>query len=191
MEMFLMQLNPSELDLEFKKYLFDKYPDAFKKYDLAVYQKGIIPKENDKADINSPTVQLLYQAFYKALFLNPNPKHYSLLFNITLQFAKRFKDGEREQRLHKIWDTCGKAGYSLPLIEKVVFRDTISMQFKLGKSYNYARHSKRAYLGDLIVSLDDAEQTIINIFNEICAENDVVASFNLSDLTEQTGMPKL
>jgi len=173
-------MNVQQLDEEFKEFIYTKYPDVFESVSLAVYKRGAKGKESP-IDLNSPAIINLINSFYKIYMISPNPKHYTAMYNLVRQLTKRVGDDANLMRLKFIYATTCDSGFPLPIVEKIVFRDTMSANFTVNKKYNYGRIKGVRYhrkpsgvrLGDLIKALDDAEVIMMDIFHQICAEQDI------------------
>lgn len=174
-----------ELDSSFKEWLYEKHPEAFDQYHLAVYKSGEKPEVPAGAiDLNSQTIQTLIIAFHKAFFLSPHPKHYTMLYNVCRQFARRVNDESKVLQLKKLYKTTGGLGFPLSLTEKIVFRETAMSGWTVSKSYNYKRQSGITRLGNLIEALDIVEEKIVDLFYDICAEKDVEIPLAFPDLSK-------
>ena len=164
-------ISVQEIDEEFKGYVYAKYPELLESINLAVYKKG--EKKGAQIDLNSPRIATLTSAFYKLYMMSPIPEQHTSLYNLVRQLAIEVNDDESLMQLRGIYNTTGKIGFPLAIVEHVVFRDARMASISLNKKYNFGRNSRPVRLGDLVNGLAYAKTRIMDIFHRICSEQDI------------------
>ena len=173
-----------EIDEEFKSYVYAKYPELLDSINLAVYKKG--EKQNAQIDLNSPRIATLTGAFYKLYMMSPIPEQHTSLYNLVRQLAIEVHDDTSLMRLKGLYQTTGKIGFPLSIVEHVVFRDARMANLSLNKKYNFGRNSRPVRLGDLVVGLAYAKTTIMDLFHHICKEQDIpMPKIDFSNVTPE------
>lgn len=167
----------------FKLFLLKEIPNSLKDYKVAIYKKDEKPSEEiSSADINSPLIQNLVLCYYKSLFNTGDRFYFTQLWGFVKQFASRLNDDYQVARLNEIYSNPSDLGFPLPIIEKVVFWNSI-VQTSLNKTFNYGYKQKPLKFHEILLAIQESKIEICDIFQELCTKYDLEIPMSLNDLT--------
>lgn len=168
----------------FKLFLLKELPHSLKDYKVAIYKKDEKPHEeiNSPADINNPLIQNLVICYYKSLFNTMDKFYFTQLWGFVKQLAVRLNDDYEVARLNEIYHNPSDLGFPLPIIEKVVFWNSI-VQTSLNKTFNYGYKQKPLKFHEILLAVQESKIEICDIFQGLCAKYDVEISLSLNDLS--------